>query len=86
MTSVTSETSVCQLFVYVHSRGHNFNLTYKNFVIILFFIRSRSSQLGHVGLKTMSLGQMILEKPCVHSRGHSFNPKFMKLYQTVNSY
>ena len=32
---------------------------------------SRSnSKLGHVGLKTMSLGQ-ILEKPCVHSKRHS---------------
>ena len=42
-----------------------------------------SSKLGHVGSKTRSLGQ-ILEKPCVHSRGHSFDPKFMKLCQNVN--
>ena len=41
------------------------------------------SKLGHVGLKTGSLGQ-ILEKPCVHSRGHSFDSKFTKLYQNVN--
>ena len=33
-------------------------------------------KLGHVGSKTRPLGQ-ILEKPCVHSKGHSFNPKFM---------
>ena len=47
-------------------------------------IKSRSSlKLGHVGTKTRSLGQ-ILEKPCVHSRGHSFDPKFMKLCQNVN--
>ena len=45
---------------------------------------SRSnSKLGHVGSKTRSLGQ-ILEKPCVHSRGHSFDPKFKKLCQIVN--
>ena len=45
---------------------------------------SRSnSKLGHVGSKTRSLGQ-ILEKPCVHSRGHSFDHKFMKLCQNVN--
>ena len=31
----------------------------------------------------MSLGQ-ILEKPSVHSMGHSFNSKFTKLYQNVN--
>ena len=44
-----------------------------------------SSKLGHVGLKTRSPGQ-ILEKPCVLSRGHSFDPKFMKLCQDVNSH
>ena len=38
---------------------------------------------GHVGSKTRSLGQ-ILEKPCVHSRGHSFDSMDMKLCQTVN--
>ena len=49
-------------------------------------IISRSNEkLGHVGSKTRSLGQ-ILEKPCVHSRGHSFNSKFMKHYQNVNDY
>ena len=31
------------------------------------------------------LGQ-ILEKPYVNSRGHSFDPKFMKLCQNVNFY
>ena len=47
---------------------------------------SRSSlTLGHVGSKTRLLGQ-ILEKPCVHSRGHSFDSKLMKLYQNVNDY
>ena len=47
-------------------------------------IISRSSlKLGHVGSKTRSLDQ-ILEKPCVHSRGHRFDHKFMKLCQNVN--
>ena len=42
-------------------------------------------KLVYVGSKTRSLGQ-ILEKPFVHSRGHSFDLKFMKLYQNVNDY
>ena len=46
-------------------------------MLIIIMSRSRS-KLGHVGSKTRSLGQ-ILEKPCVHSRGHSFDLKFMKL-------
>ena len=33
-----------------------------------------------VGSKTRSVGQM-LEKPCEHSRGHSFGPIFIKLGQ-----
>ena len=45
---------------------------------------SRSNlKLGHVGSKTWSLGQ-ILEKPCVHSKRHSLDPKVMKLCQIVN--
>ena len=44
-----------------------------------------SSKLGDVGSKTRSLGQ-IFEKPCVHSRGHSFDSKFMKLFKNVNDY
>ena len=49
-------------------------------------IISRSDlKLGHVGSKTRSLGQ-ILEKPCVHSKRHSFDKKFMKLYQNVNDH
>ena len=42
-----------------------------------------SSKLGHVGSKTRLLVQ-ILEKPCVHSKGHSFDSKFMRLYQNAN--
>ena len=36
--------------------------------------------MGHDGSKTGSLGQ-IIEKPCVHSRGHIFSPILMKLDQ-----
>ena len=42
-------------------------------------MKSRSSSnMGHVGSKTRSVGQ-IKEKPCEHSRGHSFGPIFIKL-------
>ena len=40
------------------------------------------ASMGHVGLKTRSLGQ-ILEKPCVPSRGQIFGPILMKLIQNV---
>ena len=54
------------------------------FIRMLMIIVSRSSaKLGHVESKTRSLGQ-ILEKPCVDSRGHSFDSKVTKLYQNVN--
>ena len=47
-------------------------------------IISRSDlKLGHVWSKTRSLSQ-ILEKPCVHSRGHSFDSKVIKLCKNVN--
>ena len=46
-------------------------------------ISRSSSKLGQVGLKTRSLGP-ILEKSCVHSKRHSFDPKFMKVWQSVN--
>ena len=50
------------------------------------FHKSKSSwKLGHVGSKTRSLCKFI-EKPCVNSRGHSFDQKFMKLCQNVKSY
>ena len=58
----------------------------QNFIGMLMIIISRPSlKLGHVGSKTRSLGQ-ILEKPCVHSKRHSFDPKFMNFYQNVNHY
>ena len=44
-------------------------------------IKSRQEfKMGHVGSKIRSLGQF-LEKPCVLSRRHSFDPVFMKLCQ-----
>ena len=46
-------------------------------------ISGSGSKLGHFGSKTRSLGQ-IIEKPCVHFRGHSFDPNFMKHCQNVN--
>ena len=39
-------------------------------------------KMGHVRSKTRSLYQ-ILEKPCVHARGHIFNVILMKLGQNV---
>ena len=55
-----------------------------NFVRKLIIIISRSSsKLGQVGSKIRLLSQ-ILEKPFVHSRGHSFDPELMKLWQNVN--
>ena len=61
--------------------GTVLNQSSLNLIRMLMIIISRStSKLGHVGSKTRSLGQ-ILEKPCVHSRGHRFDSKFMKLNQ-----
>ena len=37
-------------------------------------------KIGHCRLKTRSLGQF-LDKPCILSRRHSFDPIFMKLCQ-----
>ena len=41
-----------------------------------------SLKMGHVGLETMSLGQ-ILEKPCVCCKGHIFRPIIMKVDENV---
>ena len=58
----------------------------QNVVRMLIPIQSRSSsKVGHVESKIRSLGQ-ILEKPCVHSRGHRFEQNFTKLCQNVNSH
>ena len=57
-----------------------------NFIRMLMIIISRSNlKLGQVGSKPRLLDQ-IIEKPCVHSRRHSFDPKFIKLCQIVNHY
>ena len=46
-------------------------------------INSRSDlKLGHIGSKDSSL-YLIIEKHCVHSRGHIMDPKFLKLLQNV---
>ena len=50
---------------------------------MLMIIICRSNlKLGHIGSKTRSLGQ-VLEKPCVYSRGHRFDSKFMKLIRML---
>ena len=55
----------------------------RNFIRMLMIIIFRPGlKLGHVGLKFRSLGQ-ILEIPCVHSKRHGFDTKFMKLCQNV---
>ena len=44
--------------------------------------RKTSLKVGHIGSETRSLGQMI-EKSCVHTRRHSFDPICMKHCQNV---
>ena len=54
---------------------------------MLIIIMSRLElKLGHVGSKTRSLDQILEKKPCVHSRGHSVDSNFMKLYQNANDH
>ena len=50
--------------------------------MLIIIMSSSGLKLGHVGSKTRLLCQ-ILEKPCLHSRRHSFDQKFMKLCQNV---
>ena len=53
---------------------------------MLILMKSRSSsKLGHVGLKTRLLDN-ILRKLCLHSGGHSLEQRFMKLCQNFNSH
>ena len=49
----------------------------KHFQNVYVYESRGSLRLGQVGLSTRSLGQ-ILEKFCVHSNGHSFDPIFIK--------
>ena len=44
--------------------------------------QSTDLKVGHIGSETRSLGQ-ILEKLCVFSSRHSFDPICMKLFQNV---
>ena len=53
--------------------------------MLMIIISRPSLKLGHVGSRSRSQGQ-ILEKTCVHSRGHSFDSKFMRLYQNANDH
>ena len=46
--------------------------------IIILTISRSSSNMGHVGSKTRSVGQLI-EQTCEHSRGHSFGVIIIKL-------
>ena len=64
-----------------------FSSSRSGFIIrMLIIIMSWSDlKLGYVGSKTRSIGQ-ILEKPCEHSRGHSFDSKVMKLYNNANDH
>ena len=48
--------------------------------MIILTISQLSSNMDDVGSKTRSVGQ-IMEKPCEHSRGHSFGQIFIKLAQ-----
>ena len=48
--------------------------------MIILTISQISSNMGDVGSKTRSVGQ-IMEKPCEHSRDQSFGPIFIKLAQ-----
>ena len=58
----------------------------RNFIRMLInIISGSSSKLGHIGSKTRSLGQ-VLEKLCVHSRGHTFDTKLKNLNQNVNDH
>jgi len=55
----------------------------RNFVRMFVLTISRPSlNVGHVGSKTRSPGQ-ILGSSCLHSRGHICNPMLMKLHQNV---
>ena len=48
--------------------------------MIILTISRLCLNIGYVRSKSRSVGQ-IIEKPCEHSRGHSFGPIFIKLAQ-----
>ena len=70
----------------IHSRGHIFSPIIMKFgqndCLDEVLNECESVKMGNVGSKTRSPCQ-ILEKPCVHSRGHIFSPIIMKLGQNV---
>ena len=56
-----------------------------NLVRMFIYMKSRSSSnLGHVGSKTRSLGQ-IVDKSCDHNRGFIFAPIFIKFIQNLHT-
>ena len=50
--------------------------------MFIWIISRTSSNMGGVGLKSRSLGQIFV-KSCYHSRGHNFYPIFIKLAQNT---
>ena len=67
----------------VCSRGHIFSLIIMELSQNVCLDKiSYKYKIGHVWLKTRSLGQL-LEKPCVGSRGHIFSPIIMEFVQNV---
>ena len=57
-----------------------------NFVRMFISIKSRSGlKVGCVGLKTRSPGQILEKKPCLDSRGHSFDPVFINFVRMLTS-
>ena len=54
-----------------------------NFVRMFMWIKNKPEyKKGHVGSKIRSLGKIFV-KPWIHSRGHSYDPIFLKLCQNV---
>ena len=49
---------------------------------VCYYDKRTNLKVGHVWANTRALGQ-ILEKSCIHSRRHSFDPIFMKPSQNV---
>ena len=54
-------------------------MVFLKYITVIIIIFRSILKLSNVGSKIRLLGQ-ILGKPCENSRGHSFDPKFMKKY------
>ena len=50
--------------------------------MFILMISMTSLNMGGVGAKSRSLGQILI-KPCYHSRGHNFDPVLIKLAQDL---